>query len=150
MNYLLDTNVISSLAPTRADRPAALVEWIDCQSDRLYLSVVAAAAIEAGIRKAAREGARSKAASLSQWWETVRHFYGERILPLDLPAALIAGALFDRSRALGLAPGFADIAIAAIAQRHALTILTRNLKHFSPLHDAVIDPFAELPDDASS
>ena len=148
MNYLLDTNVISSLAPTRPGRPAALVAWVERRSDRLYLSVVTATEIEAGICKASREGARSKAADLTRWWEAVRYFYGERILPLDLPAALIAGALSDRSRALGLAPGFADIAIAAIARRHGLTILTRNLKHFSPLYDAVVDPFVELPDDA--
>ena len=43
------------------------------------------------------------------------------------------------------APGFADIIIAATAQRHGLTILSRNLKHFVPLGVAVVDPFLALP-----
>ena len=34
--------------------------------------------------------------------------------------------------------------IAAIAQRHVLTILSRNLGHFEPLGVAVEDPFTDL------
>jgi predicted nucleic acid-binding protein len=41
--------------------------------------------------------------------------------------------------------GFADLAIGAIAQQHNLTILTRNIKHYSPLGLAALDPVAELP-----
>ncbi|WP_244876980.1 PIN domain-containing protein [Acidocella facilis] len=44
-----------------------------------------------------------------------------------------------------MAPGFADIIIAATAQHHGLTILTRNLRHFEPLGAAVHDPFVRLP-----
>jgi hypothetical protein len=39
----------------------------------------------------------------------------------------------------------ADLFIAATARRHGLTILTRNLKHFTPLGMPVLDPFAALP-----
>jgi hypothetical protein len=35
----------------------------------------------------------------------------------------------------------ADIVIAATAQAHGLTVLTRNLKHFTPLAVACLDPF---------
>jgi predicted nucleic acid-binding protein len=55
----------------------------------------------------------------------------------------MAGKLTGDARAAGLAPGFADIAIAATAVHHGLTILTRNLRHFEPLGIAVIDPFRE-------
>jgi predicted nucleic acid-binding protein len=41
----------------------------------------------------------------------------------------------------------ADIIIAATARRYGLTIHTRNVRHFSALGVAVIDPFAALPPD---
>ena len=86
VNYLLDTSVISAVAPTRKDRPAALVEWLDLSSSRLYLSVVTAAEVSDGIAKAAREGAVRKAANLKEWWDAVEHLYRDRILPFDLRA----------------------------------------------------------------
>ena len=51
----------------------------------------------------------------------------------------------DGARAGGRAPGFADVAIAATAASRGLTILTRNLRHFSPLGAQAIDPFDALP-----
>lgn len=145
MNYLLDTNVISALAPGRADRPTALIDWLDRRSDDLYLSVVTAAEIRAGIAKAAREGATRKAEALKNWWDTVEYLYGERILPFDLAAASLAGDLADRAKARGQAPGFADVAIAATAGVRGLALLTRNTRHFDILCDVVIDPFATPP-----
>ena len=44
-------------------------------------------------------------------------------------------------------PTLADIMIAATAQHHGLTILTRNVRHFEPLGVAVVDPFTALPED---
>jgi toxin FitB len=57
-----------------------------------------------------------------------------RVLAFDTPTARIAGALSDRARGQGHAPGLADIIIiAATAQHHGLTILSRNVRHFVPL-----------------
>jgi predicted nucleic acid-binding protein len=145
VNYLLDSSVISAVAPTRKDRPTALVEWLDLASNRLYLSVVTAAEISDGIAKAAREGAARKAANLKEWWDAVEHLYRDRILPFDLRAAHIAGDIRDAARAAGHDPGFADIVIAATAAAHGLTILTRNVKHFRPIADLLINPFEGLP-----
>jgi len=146
LKYLVDTNVISALAPTKSRRPSALVEWMDRRSADLFLSVVTAAEIRAGIAKSARQGAARKAESLASWWNTVEHLYGDRILPFDLRAATIAGALSDRAAARGLAPGFADIAIASIAEENGLALLTRNLRDFQAICDRAIDPFVALPD----
>lgn len=74
-----------------------------------------------------------------------RRSYSRRILPFDLAVARVAGRLSDQARGQGQAPGFADIAIAATARHHGLTILTRNLRHFAPLGVDVIDPFSALP-----
>ncbi len=146
MTYLIDTNVISALAPARADRPAALIDWLDQRSGDLFLSVVTAAEIRAGVAKAAREGAKRKAENLESWWDAIEFLYGDRILPLDLKAATIVGALADRAAAKGRATGFADIAIAATAEARALVLLTRNTRHFHHICDRVINPFETLPE----
>lgn len=142
--YLVDTNVLSAGAPSR-NAPAELIVWMDEHSAELFLSAVTVAEIEDGIAKLRREGATRKAADLAAWLEALLHLYGSRILPFDTAAARVAGILSDQARAQGQAPGFADIAIAATAKHHGLTILTRNLRHFEPLGVPSIDPFLALP-----
>ena len=142
--YLVDTNVISAGAPSRL-APAELVAWMDAQSASLFLSVVTVAEIEDGIAKQRRESATRKSEHLAAWLETVLHLYGDRILAFDTSTARIAGTLSDRARGQGQAPGFGDIIIAATAQHHGLTILSRNIRHFAPLGVPVLDPFATLP-----
>jgi toxin FitB len=143
--YLVDTNVISSTAPTTVVKRHEIIAWMDARSDDLFLSAVTIAELADGIAKVRREGARRKAADLSAWLQTVLHLYGDRALPFDTPTAEIAGALADLARGRGHSPGFADVAIAATARRHDLTILSRNARHLAPLDAAVIDPFQTLP-----
>ena len=141
--FLLDTNVVSALAPSKRSEAAELALWLDQASPHLFLSVVTAAEIVAGIAKAEREGASAKARSLGEWWQAVEHFYGEKVLSFDLRCASLAGRMLDQAR--GHRPGFEDIAIAATAKAHGLTVLTRNLRHFVPLGVSALDPFQGLP-----
>jgi predicted nucleic acid-binding protein len=134
--YLVDTNVISARAPARVPLPE-LAAWMDTHSAELFFSTVTIAEIEDGIAKAQREGATRKARDIAAWLETVLHLYAA--------TARLAGSLSDRARGQGHGPGFADIIIAATAQWHGLTILTRNLRHFEPLGVPVHDPFVQLP-----
>jgi len=143
--YLVDTNVISATAPGTTVRRADFLEWMDSHSSDLFLSAVTIAEIADGITKTKREGAKRKAAGLSAWLRTVLHLYADRVLPFDAPTAEIAGSLSDLARGRGHSPGFADIAIAATARRHELTILSRNKRHFEPMDVAVVDPFHSLP-----
>jgi predicted nucleic acid-binding protein len=142
--YLVDTNVLSAAAPSRP-LPSALVEWMDTHSALLFMSAVTVAEIEDGIAKLRREGVSRRSAGLTAWLDTVLHLYGDRILAFDAATARIAGALSDRARGLGHAPGLADIIIAATAQHRGLTILSRNLMHLEPLGVAAVDPFVKLP-----
>jgi toxin FitB len=143
--YLVDTNVISAIAPTAAARRAELVAWMDRRSVDLFVSAITIAEISDGIAKLRREGAKRKAADLSAWLQTVLHLYGDRVLSFDSATAEIAGILSDLARGRGHAPGFADVAIAATARRHDLTILSRNARHFAAMDVVVVDPFQELP-----
>jgi hypothetical protein len=143
--YLVDTDVISAAAPSKAAAPAALVQWMEAHSAALHLSAVTVAEIEDGIARARRRGARRQATALAAWLETLLHLHAARILAFDLAVARIAGRLSDLARGKGHAPGFPDIMIAATARQHRLTVLTRNLRHFAPLEVPALDPFRELP-----
>jgi toxin FitB len=143
--YLLDTNIISAAAPTAAVRRQDLIDWMESNSSDLFLSAVTIAEIADGIAKAKREGDRRKANDLSAWLRTLLHLYSDRVLPFDSPTAKIAGALSDLARGRGHAPGFADIVIAATAQRHKLVVLSRNQRHFAPMDAPTVDPYQHLP-----
>ena len=141
--YLVDTSVISAAAPFKDERSRALADWLDRASSRLFLSAVTASEVHAGIAKAERVGATTKARMLTEWWGLIEHLYAERILAFDLPCARLAGRILDEARAHD--PGFEDIAIAATAKAHGLTVLTVNERHFQPLGVALINPMRELP-----
>jgi predicted nucleic acid-binding protein len=142
--FLVDTNAISALAPSKRGAAAQLVEWLDRTSSRLFLSVISAAQIQSGIAKADREGATTKARQLAEWWESIEYLYASKLLPFDLECAHAAGQILDDARAHQ--PGFEDIAIAATARVHNLVVLTRNLRHFEPLAVRSVDPFMTLPE----
>jgi predicted nucleic acid-binding protein len=142
--YLVDTNVISAAAPSRAVSPA-LAAWMDTHSSSLFMSAVTVAEIEDGIAKLRREGATRRSADLTAWLDAILHLYGGRVIAFDAATARIAGVMSDRARGLGHAPGLADIIVAATAQHRGLTILSRNLRHLEPLGVAVLDPLVKLP-----
>lgn len=146
--YLVDTNVLSAGAPTKARPAAGLVAWMERNSGRFYLSVITVAEVEDGVTKARREAAHRKADRLAEWLETLLHLYSARILPLDVPTARVLGGLSDQARGAGHVPGLADLAIAATAQIRGYTVLTRNLRHFRLLAVPSHDPFDSLPEEA--
>lgn len=140
--WLLDTNVLSVFAPGKPAVAPKVTSWFEDRTDALYLSSITAAEIEAGISKARRTGSGRRADELRVWFERMLSFYADRVLPLDLTAARIAGTLSDAAQAEGRHPGFADVAIAAIAKSRELVILTLNLRHFDPLGVDTLNPFA--------
>lgn len=144
--YLLDTSVVSALAPGRAAlMPDAFGRWLQVYHQQLFLPAIAVAEMAQGIGKLRRAGGAERADRLDRWLDGLLATYADRILPLDAPAARLAGQLSDAAMAQGRHPGFADVAIAALAQHANLVLLTCNLKHFQPLGVACLDPLLELP-----
>ncbi len=133
------------LAPGReAHLPAGLTDWLQAQDARLFLPSVAVAELAQGINKLRRSGEVERAGRLDLWLDGLIVGYADRILPLDAQAARLAGRISDAAVASGRHPGFADVAIAALAQHAGLILLTRNLKHFVPLGVACQDPMADV------
>lgn len=143
---MLDTSVVSVLAPGReAFVPTPFGQWLQAHHQALFLPSVAIAEMAQGIGKLRRAGGAERADRLDRWLDGLLAAYGDRILPLDAQAARLAGQISDEAQAQGRHPGFADVAIAAIAQHAGLLLLTRNLKHFQPLGVACADPLTTLP-----
>jgi predicted nucleic acid-binding protein len=144
--YLLDTSVVSVLAPGRESFvPTPLSEWLQAHHKQLYLPCIAIAEMAQGIGKLRRAGGAERADRLDRWLDGLLSIYADRIMPLDAQAARLAGDISDAAIAQGRHPGFADVAIAALAQNAGLLLLTCNLKHFEPLGVACADPMVALP-----
>lgn len=143
--YMLDTSVISALAPDRPDHlPAYFPGWLHAHNAQLFIPCIAIAEIAQGIAKLRRSGGKDRAKRLDHWLENLITGFGDRILPLDTAAAQFAGRISDEAVAKGRHPGFADVAIAALAQRAGHLLLTRNLKHFEPLGVACANPMTTV------
>ena len=138
---LLDTSVLSTLAPDRAEALTLVGEQLRIHSGSNYFSVVTITEIQAGIEKLRRAGGTERAEKLSIWLTTLVAVYGNRVLQIDNEIAFESGVLADRATAIGRHPGIPDILIAATAKIRDLTLSTRNGRHFEPLGISWNDPF---------
>jgi toxin FitB len=135
--YLLDTNVVSEL---RRPRPhGGVVAWLaSVAPEDLFLSAVTLGELQAGVERA-RQQDPTRSGVIEAWIESLADSY--RILPMD-------GRAFRRWAQLmhGQPPDLiADAMIAATAQTHGLTLVTRNVRDFERLGLTVIDPFQWQP-----
>lgn len=140
--FLLDTNVVSMLSPSRAGAIPSFLEWLERRDDdgRIFLSAVTVHEIEKGIALLDHKGATAKTEALRVWNAGLVATYDDRILGFDAEAATIAGRLEAKAIMAGHDPGMADAAIAGIAQAHDLVIVTANRKHFAPFDVPVSTP----------
>lgn len=148
--WLLDTNIVSLLAPRKGGGTrisSELAAWIRKNTDSLFLSAITVAEIRGGISKLRRSGGQTRSDDLELWLGNLVSNYGDRILPVEVHTAIVAGDLADQATATGRNPGLADILVAATAQRHRLCLLTANTRHFEhlALDIPVQDPLNDVP-----
>ena len=133
--YLLDTNVVSEL---RKPKPhGAVLAWLASVDDtKLYLSAVTLGEIQAGVEMT-REQDAEKAAEIEAWLELVAASYN--VLPMDAAVFRRWARLMHRtSNTL-----YEDAMIAATADVHGLTVVTRNVADFKSFGVALLNPFAK-------
>ncbi len=132
--YLLDTNVLSELRKPR--RNPGVASWVrTVPGSELYLSAITISEIERGIERQ-RTVDPAFAEQLTEWLEFTLRAFGDRILPLTVNIARRWGRL-----AAQIGNKEADLAIAATALEHGLTVVTGNTKHFHRTGVKLLDPF---------
>ena len=131
--FLLDTNIISELR--RARPHGAVVSWLRDTADAdLHISAVTIGELQAGV-EITREQDPAKADDIEAWIDQVAATYN--ILPAD--AAIFrrwAQFMHHSSEALN-----EDAMIAATAEVHDLTVVTRNVRDFRPFAVKTFNPF---------
>ncbi len=132
--YLLDTDVLSELRKPK--RNPGVAKWFDAVPDsELHVSLITLVEIERGIERQ-RKANSAFAKDLDEWLERILRGFDERILPLTINIARRWGRL-----AAQIGNKELDIAIAATALEHGLTVVTGNTSHFERTGAPILDPF---------
>ena len=138
MRYLLDTNVVSEWTKPRPN--VGVIEWLaQVDEDEVFLSVVTFAELRHGIE---RVPAGRRRRHLDAWLrsELPQRFEG-RIALVDGAIADEWGRLVARDEARGRPIQAMDGLIAATAQVHGLTLVTRNAADFQLSVKSVLNPW---------
>lgn len=138
MSFLLDTNVLSE--PMKERPNAGVLAWLSqVNEDQVFVSVVTITELRYGIERLAIGKRRER---LDGWLrkDLILRFEG-RILPVDLQIADACGGLLARSESIGRPMEARDAFIAATAEVHGLTLVTRNTADFEPTLKAIVSPW---------
>jgi predicted nucleic acid-binding protein len=120
--YLFDTNAISEVLRPRPN--PEFVRWLDSlPTEHQFTSIVVVAELYAGAYHSAAP---------SKWLRRIEEtvFPSITILDFDLECAHQYGRIYAQLALSGIPVGDVDTQIAATAQRHDLTVVTANVKHF--------------------
>jgi len=137
MTFLLDTNAVSEWVKPRPN--PGLMNWMEsADEDRIFISVISLAELRYGVERMPLGSRRTR---LEQW---LRHElplrFESRILPVDTEVAELWGRTVSSSEAAGRPIGAMDAFLAATAETHQLTLVTRNVSDF-PLLKAILNPW---------
>jgi len=137
MSFLLDTNAVSEWVKPRPD--AGLIRWMEAaDEDRVFISVISLAELRYGVERLSVGKRRRR---LEEWLghELPLRFEG-RVLPVDAQVADAWGRTVFRNQATGRPISVMDAFLAATAEVHRLTLVTRNVSDFAGLK-SVLNPW---------
>ena len=134
MMQLADTNIVSELMRKRPD-PGVLAwrEMVDAMYGHITMSAVTVDEIMYGL-------ARKQDAGLQAWFDGFMS--RNQVLTVTQTIACRAGEMRAMFSLRGVVHSQADMLIAATAQVHALTLVTRNVRDFDGCGIALLNPFS--------
>jgi predicted nucleic acid-binding protein len=139
--WLLDTNVLSEL---RRPKPEAkVVQFVSGQPlDLLYVSVVTFAEIRFGIELVNEVTRRME---LNEWLEhKLRPMFEDRVLEVSEDILLRWRLLVEEGRKSGHTFAEPDLIIAATAQHHGLTVVSRDTSEYQMANVPVLNPWTTM------
>jgi predicted nucleic acid-binding protein len=137
--FLLDTNVLSEF--NRRGEPDPLVpQWLEAADpESLYVSVLTIGEVRSGVELLPPSKRRSQ---LEQWLEQdLPEWFEGRILPIDQSIADRWGSIRAQAQMKGRPLSVIDALLAATALRHNLILVSRNVRDFSVVGLAIINPW---------
>lgn len=140
MKYLLDTCLISEMVKPKPS--AAVVRWLEERDEQtLFLSVLTMGELHKGIGKLPESAKRE---ALQAWvnHDLVQRFEG-RILEIDMEIAVVWGGMQGTAERNGVKLPVMDSLIAATAEVHNLSVVTRNAKDMERCGANVCNPWEE-------
>lgn len=129
MSFLLDTNIVSEL--TRRQPNAGVLAWANGIADQ-RLSAVSVDELWFGI-------ARRPEIQLTNWLHN--YLSTHAVLPVTQEIAERAGRMRGDFSRKGIVRDQPDMLIAATAQAHNLTLVTRNIRDFDGCGIGLLNPF---------
>lgn len=137
MKFLLDSNTVSEWVKPRPN--AGVIDWMgSIDDDLVFLSVVSLAEVRYGIERLAHGNRRRR---LEEWLERELPLRFEgRILPVNQGIADAWGRIVALCASNGSPISAIDGFLAATAEVHGLTLVTRNVPHFTVLK-TVLNPW---------
>ncbi|MFY9704242.1 MAG: type II toxin-antitoxin system VapC family toxin [Terriglobales bacterium] len=137
VGFLLDTNAVSEWVKPRPN--PGVIDWMEmADEDRIFISVISLAELRYGVERMAADRRRSQ---LERWLQDELPLrFESRVLPVDNTVAEAWGRTVSRAEAAGRPIGAMDAFLAATAETHQLTLVTRNVSDF-PLLKAVLNPW---------
>lgn len=131
--FLIDTNVVSELRKPRPHR--GVLAWFESTQDKdLHLSALTLGELQAGV-EITRSQDPAKASEIEAWIDRVAETWS--VLALDAAVCRCWARLMHKRQDDLLQ----DAMIAATAQVHGLTVVTRNLRDFKVFGVNLLDPF---------
>ena len=135
--FLLDTNVVSELRRTKPH--GGVLAWLESVADdALFISALTLAEIQTGIEMT-RMQAPQKAADIEAWLNQVESSF--QVLAMDA-AVFRAWAKLMHQKSDTL---YEDAMLAATAQVHRLSVVTRRVADFKMLGATTFNPFHVKP-----
>jgi len=139
MSWLLDTCALSEYV--KKSPAPKVIAWLDEQDeDSLFISVISLGEIEKGILKLRASDAR-RSQKLTAWLGNVAQRFAARTLPLDAATLHVWAQIAAHTELSGQPLPAMDGLLMATAQRHGLTVVTRNVQDFA-MYPQVFNPWA--------
>ena len=140
--WLLDTNILSELRRVRPE-PKVLAFVAAQPLERLFISTVTLADIRFGIEVLPDPVRRSE---LTAWLtHRVRPMFEQRVLEITEDIMLKWRLMVEEGRKTGHTFSEPDLIIAATAQHHGLTVVSRDTSEYLQARVPAFNPWAEKP-----
>ena len=135
--FLLDTNTVCEPFKDRA-HPRVLA-WLQSGSpDQSFVSAISIAEISYGLE---RLSAGRKADGIRAWRDELVLTLGKRLLTVDAEIAMAQGRIRRAAENARRTMPFMDSFLAATAEVHGLTLVTRNVRDFEAWGGPIFNPW---------